>query len=77
MLQSALSKIDTFGDGTQCPSYRDVRLVKSQLNIKGKRKKGINSSSPSYRDVRMLGESRLYNSLYNPQPQAPILFKGC
>ena len=73
MLQSALSKIDTFGDSTQCPSYRDVHLVKSQLNIKGKRKKGINSSSPSYRDVQMLGESRLYNSLYNPQPQAPIV----
>ena len=67
MLQPALSKIDTFGDGTQCPSYKDVRLIKR------KRKKGINSSSPSYRDVQMLGESRLYNSLYNPQPQALIV----
>ena len=38
MLHSALSKIDTFGDGTQCPSYRDVHLIKSQLNMKGKKK---------------------------------------
>ena len=34
-LQSTLSKTDTFGTGTKCPSYRDVRLIKSQI-------KGIN-----------------------------------
>ena len=30
-LQSTLSKTDTFGTGTKCPSYRDVRLIKSQI----------------------------------------------
>ena len=30
-LQSTLSKTDTFGTDTKCPSYRDVRLIKSQI----------------------------------------------
>ena len=34
-IQSTLSKTDTFGTGTKCPSWRDVRLIKSQI-------KGIN-----------------------------------
>ena len=35
-LQSTLSKTDTFGTGTKCPSWRDVRLIESQ--IKGVKK---------------------------------------
>ena len=30
-LQSTLSKTDTFGTGTKCPSYRDVRFIESQI----------------------------------------------
>ena len=30
-IQSTLSKTDTFGTGTSCPSYRDVRLIESQI----------------------------------------------
>ena len=30
-LQSNLSKMDTFGTSTKCPSHRDARLVKSQI----------------------------------------------
>ena len=30
ILQSTLSKTDTFGTGTKCPSYRGVRLIESQ-----------------------------------------------
>ena len=35
-LQSTPSKTDTFGTGSKCPSYRDVRLIESQ--IKGVKK---------------------------------------
>ena len=35
-LQSTLSKSDTFGAGTKCPSKRDVRLIEGQ--IKGVKK---------------------------------------
>ena len=35
-IQSTLSKTDTFGTGTNCPSQIDVRLIKSQ--IKGVKK---------------------------------------
>ena len=28
---STLTKMDTFGTGTSCPSYRDVRLIESQI----------------------------------------------
>ena len=31
IIQSALSKTDTFGTGTRCPSQRDVRLIDSQI----------------------------------------------
>ena len=36
VIQSILSKSDTFGAGTRCPSKRDVRLIESQ--IKGVKK---------------------------------------
>ena len=35
-IQSTLSKTDTFGTRTKCPSYRGVRLIESQ--IKGLKK---------------------------------------
>ena len=31
VVQSTLSKTDTFGTGTKCPPQRDVRLIKSQI----------------------------------------------
>jgi len=30
-IQSTLSKLDTFGAGTKCPSKRDGRLIESQI----------------------------------------------
>ena len=36
MIQSTLSKTDTFGTGVQCPSKSDICLVESQ--IKGVKK---------------------------------------
>ena len=36
LIQSTLSKSDTFGAGTKCPSKRDVCLIESQ--IKGVKK---------------------------------------
>ena len=38
-LQSTLSKTDTFGMGTKCPSWRDVRLIERQ--IKGLKTLGV------------------------------------
>ena len=35
-VQSTLSKTDTFGTGTECPSERGVRLIESQ--VKGVKK---------------------------------------
>ena len=31
VIQSTLSKTETFGTGTSCPSKRDVRLIESQI----------------------------------------------
>ena len=49
-IQSTLSKTNTFGIGTKCPYYRDVRLIKNQ--IKGINKGRTNSKCPFYRGVR-------------------------
>ena len=38
-LQSTLSKTNTFGTGTKCPSWRDVRLIEGQ--IKGVKTLGV------------------------------------
>ena len=51
-LQSTLSKSDTFGAGSKCPSKRDVRLIESQIT--GVRKEGTNSRRPFYRGVRLI-----------------------
>ena len=54
--QLILSKMDTFGAGSKCPSQRDVRLIKSQ--IKGVKKGrdqlqvSVLQRCPSYRGVR-------------------------
>ena len=56
-LQSTLSKTDTFGTGTKCPSQRDVCLIKSQI-------KGISKSRDQLQVFVLqrcpLRESRLY-----------------
>ena len=56
---STLSKTDTFGTGTKCPSQRDVRLIKSQ--IKGI-SKGTDQFQVSVLQRCPLRESRLYLS---------------
>ena len=55
-VQSTLSKTDTFGTGSKCPSWRGVRLIESQ--IKGVKKGrdqlqvSVLQRCPSYRGVR-------------------------
>ena len=57
-LQSTLSKTDTFGTGTKCPSQRDVRLIKSQIKGISKGRDQLQvfvlQRCPSYRGVRRL-----------------------
>ena len=68
-IQSTLSKTDTFETGTKCPSYRDVRLIKSQI-------KGINkgnSRCPFYRGVRFIEGSVKRESTVLLPPALAIL----
>ena len=55
-IQSTLSKADTFGTGTKCPSWRDVHLIKSQIKGISKGRDQLYVSvlqrCPSYRGVR-------------------------
>ena len=55
-IQSTLSKTDTFGTGTSCSSYRDVRLIESQMEgVKKNRDQlwvSVLQRCPSYRGVR-------------------------
>ena len=46
-LQSTLSKTDTFGTGTKCPSWRDVRLIESQI-------KGVKALGVPFTEVSVL-----------------------
>ena len=46
-LQSTLSKTDTFGTGTKCPSWRDVRLIESQI-------KGVKALGVRFTEVSVL-----------------------
>ena len=56
-IQSTLSKSDTFGAGTKCPSKRDARLIR-ESNKGSKERQGptlvvhFTEVSPSYRGVR-------------------------
>ena len=52
VVQSTLSKTDTFGTGTSCLSQRDIRLIESQQ--REQRKAGTNSKCPFYRGVRLI-----------------------
>ena len=47
IIQSTLSKTDTFGTGTKCPSYRES-------NKRSKEKQGPTLKCPFYRGVRLI-----------------------
>ena len=53
-IQSTLSKSDTFGAGTKCPSKRDVCLIESQIKGVKKGRDQTNSRCPFYRGVRLI-----------------------
>ena len=63
-IQSTLSKSDTFGAGTKCPSKRDVHLIESQI-------KGVNSRCPFYRGVRLIEVSVKRESTVNRSVKTP------
>ena len=65
---STFSKTDTFETATKYPSWRDVRLMESQ--IKGV-KKGRDSKCPFYRGVRLIEVSITRELTVHPHKLMP------
>ena len=55
-IQLTLCKMDTFWTGTECPFWRDVRVIESQL--KGANLAAINSRCPSNSELTKRSKER-------------------